>query len=722
MSGVPPALRRAAFLLLLAPLLLAPLTTAGATEAALELADPQPALVISEITPAAPGPGSTISVRGTVRSPAPLAPGTTVAVRVGRSPLGSRTQLDRHSNVPAAAGRGDARIEVPAGVTEAPFSLEIAADSLSLRGFGVYPLSVTATGPGLPATTVGTYLPWTPANAGVAPTRFVWLWPLIDQPHRDPEGAFFDRSLVESLQNGRLARLLELPRSGPGAAPVTWVVDPQLLEDVRELRDGYRVRSGPPTAPVENGPVAGTAEPSPDASQGPEVEVAARWLAAYDAAVGSAPAFTVPYADPDISAVARAGQVQALARAKDRAHALLRGPADSPAPRTAAPLAWPADGLLTPEGADAAAATGIRTFVLQAAALPAGEILTYTSDAHTAVSTPSGPATVLVPDPVLSELVSRPTRDDGGNATAALIRQRFLAETAMVTAERPSDSRTVVIAPPHRWNVQSTVTAELLTLIEGIPWMNWTTVGEVAASTEAPTLSELVYPATAAGAELPAGHLSEVADFEADARELGSMVQDDGEMLDGYLAYGLRLRSAALREAPAAPGPSRPSPGPSRGEALLAGRQLLDQYQSGVRIVSSPVTLGASDGPIPVTVVNDLSVPVRVRVELAPRGPRLLVQDIPEVTVAAGRKAQVNVPSFGLANGAVVVDAQLRTPTGYPLGSPVPIPVGITNVGAWGTYLTVGGAVMFILAALVRGLRRFRASRASAAGDVPASI
>lgn len=676
-------------------------------------------LIIDQIGPEAAGPGVTVTVRGRVRSAEPPTGPLSISLRVGRTPLGSRGELARQGDAPALPGVPDARVEVPAGQTDAAFALEVPANSLALPGFGVYPMSVTAAGAGAEPVRSSTFLPWAPRDAQVAPTRLIWLWPLVDRPHRDPQGLFFDDDLAASLDGGRLARLLQLPGVGVDAPQVTWVVDPQLLEDARAMRTGYRIRVAGSAAPVRI--PRNSATPSPGRPASPQSEAAGRWLARYDDAVGVRPDYMLPYATPDLSAMVAAGQGDRIVSAFERARALVGADRPGAAGRDAPALVWPVNGLISPAAAEAAVAAGATSMVLHASALPRTETQTFTTDARIRLSTEAGPATVLVPDPVLSDLVARSVSEEPGSGTPALVRQRFLAETAMIAAERPRDSRTVLIAPPQRWEIEGTITPGLLPAIRTIPWLEWAAPDTPPLA--APDLAAAAvpaYPPDARRAQLPQRYLADVAGLEAEARAISTMVDDDGDMLEAYLAYGLRLRSSALRDGSrsAQPRDDTAETGINSARGMLTlGRQLLAEYEQGVRIVSSSVTLGARDGPIPVTVVNTLPVPVRVKVELTPRLPRLVVRDIREVTVAAGRKAQLNVPASGVANGDVVVDAQLMTPSGRRLGPPVPIDVGITNVGAWGSYLTVGGAVMFVLAALVRGGRRVRARRRQQAAE-----
>jgi hypothetical protein len=69
------------------------------------------------------------------------------------------------------------------------------------------------------------------------------LLPLIDRPHRDPTGAFFDDDLVPLLQpGGRLDRVLRFAEnSSLPAGSISLAVDPELLEELDLMSAGYFV-------------------------------------------------------------------------------------------------------------------------------------------------------------------------------------------------------------------------------------------------------------------------------------------------------------------------------------------------------------------------------------------------------------------------------------------------------------------------------------------------
>ena len=97
-------------------------------------------------------------------------------------------------------------------------------------------------GPGASASTLGgdrtlITLPGADAAATVVTVVELSATPRVIKP-----GLFVDEGLTEEL-NGRLAQLLDAARTR------AWVVDPALLDEVRDMADGYRVASENGTQP-----------------------------------------------------------------------------------------------------------------------------------------------------------------------------------------------------------------------------------------------------------------------------------------------------------------------------------------------------------------------------------------------------------------------------------------------------------------------------------------
>lgn len=692
-------------------------------------------IVVSSLSPSAPQRGELLTVSGTVRSTVKdILRGARVRARVAADPLSTRDALES-----AAAGTDvltDARSVAPPTQLgdlgpgqRRTFRLLLDTDDLQLgEQWGVYRFSVEvldSTGDRI--ANVDTFLPWMPPQ-GYQPTRVAWVWPLTAQPTAGPTGAFLDDTLGAALApSGRLGRLVTAasnaarqrrashrpkrptyprgttPPPGPQPeqwvpVPVTYAVDPAVVDAARTMSDtghAYQVGSGDKT------------------HNGSHATAAAGFLSTLDATLRTDRYFALPYGDPDIVGLTRAGGVDVITAARSTGVESHLRSAQLPG------VVWPPTGFITPDALDALT---VSTVVLDGDALPfpPGSEPNYTPTAVTTVPKSGGPITALVSDPTLSSVAAQPVT----MSTRALAVQRFLAETAMITREQPSHGRTVVITPPQRWNVAVSAGPSMLQLSGRVPWLAPVTLdtqqlGGAEDATQ-PARSALTYPRSARAAELPQPYLSRVADLYRQARAFRSVLcpaaargAHEPACSPDPVATPIErslfeAASTAFRSAPAA------------GDRLLAATaDRLSALQSKVRITTQgDVTYLSSSGQVPITIANDL--PERVAVELcleAPNTARLRTGGCTLYTIEAHQKRQLNVQASTTTAGVArfPVHAQLRTPRGEVFGGQVELTVHVTKYGAIAVAITVGALVLLLAAVGVRLTRRVLTARRGAA-------
>lgn len=691
-------------LALAAGLLLSAPAVAPPAGAAPTVADGELEVVLEEMVPRFGVPGSALRVVGTVRNQGDEAvEDPVVRLRASRVPVSTRGDVSAIADEGSSARRGFALpdTEVSLGPTLLPggtasFTLTYPLDELRLPRFGVYVVGVqagTRAGGGFRERGLTrTFLPWVPPEQGFRPSRIAWVWPLVDVPVRDGVDAFRDDHLAASMApSGRLAGLV----AAAAGQPVTWTVDPMLLEDAAIMTDGYRLAAG--------GDAGGGAGPEGTPVEGAGAETARAWLEALRAAVsadgGGSEVVALPYATVDANALVDTRLAVDIDRAVRISTPITRrvlGPA------VTGRIAWAASGRVGPQAAAALTTAGVGAVLVSELALPPVAVPSFTPDARERIELPGGAATTLLLfDQQLSVLAGTPATEQGGSLLAE---QRFLAETAMVTAELPSRPRAVVVAPTPLWDPDPAHAAALVRLTTQAPWLRPVTLSEVAAGPpeDAPAVErrELVYPPAAAAAELPAAYLEQVRLFRVALSTLSRVLTEPTPVVDPLSRAALRLESATWRDRVVA-----------RQATLDRVRDRLRSLEASVSLLPTSVTLGSSSAEIPITLVNDLDQPVTVAVELTAQSPRLAVEDTEAVTVGANVQKQVLVPVQARANGEVVVQAQLTSPDGRPLGEPVELQVRVVQYDAVAGWVTGVATAVLLLAAARRLLRRGRDRR-----------
>lgn len=659
----------------------APRTASAAMRAADDTGPVQ--LVVSELAPLVATADADLVLSGTVRntSPDPLT-SVTVQLRVSHQPLAGRSEL---AELAASTERPPGTVlddyvlpvaDVLAAGASAPWRLAVPGDRLGLTAYGVYPIAVECRA-GLPSgerdrvATARTFLPWMDDATRVQPTRVAVLWPVLATPTRGAEPPAGNDAGAAAARAELLGRLDRVVRAGTGGT-LTWVVDGDQLESAAELADGT----------AGGGGTAGTA-PDPEAQA---------WLTRLSDAVRGGDVNAVGYADPDAAALTRARLGRDLSTATSLGPAVAGEIVGRP---VGADLAWPDGGSLDPAGLAAVAQTGARAVVLSDRYAPPEDDLTYTPDAVGSLA--GTDLTAVVSDATLSALLSTPVTAQGG---PVLARQRFLSEVAAVTAERPSDGRSVVVAPTRYLDPDPGYVQGLMAALGSVPWATPATVAALRADPgEGPARRAPSYPATLRAREVPQAQLARARVGRLNLSQLEAVLTRPQPLVDVYERALLRCGSSAWR--------TRTTQGAAFTTSVTG---VIAEARGSVTIVSpGQITLAARSGLIPITVANDLSQPVTVRVGVtAIPSVRLAVTQPEPVTVAPGRRVSVEVPAEAAAVGQVVVEARLLTPDGAPYGPAVTIPVRVTGFGQVAGLVVAGALALLAVALVLRVVRAIR--------------
>jgi Family of unknown function (DUF6049) len=593
--------------------------------------------------------------------------------------------------------------------------------------FGAYPLAIDVRST-LDGSTQTTRLPttvmWVPDGAQYLPTQISWLVPLVDGIHRGAGDTFFDDQLASDLATqGRLGKVLDLTSRAP--VPVTYAVDPALVDDATLMagptsRIGVGAAAGALSSQKPVPSTKATAPPKASASAsapptlylvesggrtatGTGSAAAAAWLASLRSAVDRPRSALIglPYADTDLVAVERAGLNKEIGFARSTGQSALT--ADLGAPSLPS-VVWPVGGVLDEPTLDDLAGDLVDTVVLTDQALPPRDPNAVTG-ARTNLQTASGTVRAVLTDTVLANLLTGSSAVNGGTRA---VEQRFLAETMLITEQRPGLGSSVVIAAPRDWDPSDGFAATLLDDSAAVPWLRGANLGQVIAQpADGVPRNSLVYPDSARGAELrpeTLGPISGLRDaLAACSAILGSSTTET--FINTSSIAILRAESSGLRNKPAR-------------SALIrsAVQAVLDTQTSRVYIVKPGlITLTSRKQKIPITVVNNLPDPVTVQIRLAAvNAARLTVAPQAAFTVPGNQgRHEVLVEVEATTGGRFDVSAQLWTPDANPrpYGAAVPFVLNSTAYGAVALAIFAGAAALVFLLSAVRVFRRVRLAR-----------
>jgi Family of unknown function (DUF6049) len=705
-------LRRTAVFAIPAAILSASLAAGLASAAPAQASPAEPAsaghlsVTIDAMTPSYAAPGATVTVSGTVTNGTrQTQAGLAVRLFTSASHFVTRDEMDSYASTgeaPGLAAAGDPFLfsaSVAPGRT-ASWTASFRVSTQGITTFGVYPVTAQLQDPsGVVISSGQTLLPFWPGSRAAALAsrlKISWLWPLIDQPQQKVcTATLASNGLAGSLsRGGRLSALLGAGASHPGA-DLTWVIDPALLSDVSTMTGRYLVGGQPSCT---------------GAAPKPASAAAARWLAALRKVTSDQPAVLTPYANVDMTALVHHGLTRDLATAYRTGEAVAGSVLHGTFGHD---IAWPPGGsadlsVLT----YLAAAEHVGTVVLNSSAMPPvnADAVFRPDDAVASLKVAGLPMNVLLSDNTLTGILRAGNTSSGTLPanTEFAVRQRFLAETAMIAAEAPDSRRTIVVAPPDDWSPSEALASDLLGETATAPWV---TPAQLTSLSSAPDTERAVprqplLSGKASPGELSPGYLSKV-------RGLGDRVAVYKSMLyKPAPSYTRSLDEALLATESAA----------WRGRRAAQGAALADHLSEYIRnadnkvtfISSGQVPMGGASGLVPVSIQNGLHQAIRVRVvatvaDSPLRTSQLTIghfQDV--VTIPANSPGTVRLPVNSAPQGSTQIKLSLTSADGTPLPfTETSITVLSTRYGRAILFL-IGAAIgVLVLTSLYRAIRRW---------------
>lgn len=768
----PLAVLSSVLLLLVLGLVAAPLSTAtGVAQRPKVAVDPasSTAIGITSISPAVLKPDTPVTLIGTVTNRGTTAIAVPVLhIAIVNDPLDTRSRVERWSNSPERFDRGTEVATAPLTGPVQPgasttYNVTIPAAKLPYNyNLASLPTSLTVT-EGADQTdesvrgSARTYLEWVGGQIS-KPVRVGWVVPLTLPA--DP--ALFGRPGAARNDAWRKA-------IGPGSAidatitslagqPVTWLVDPSMLEpsapsygtvpppaaptptptpstpsstsssstSSTSSTTSERGAASTPGAPSSSTPSASSTGSSTGGSGGtgetpsssstssstsssstapPEDEtpsadpVADLALTLRDrlaASKAQQPVWFLPYSDPDFVALAAATGQTDVASALEREL--------SPALKdigTTVPL-WAAGDLSRQSLLALTATWRTANSTVPTALLSSRQVY---GDPRETTREAGQRLTDRTPVLTYDEILSFFAGTSGGNP--GLRGQRFLAESMAIYQQRPSADRSVLVLAPRTGQATGSQIASIIATTRSAPWL---------ATVAAPTLQREAQQATAStsvaarpaqpftpqvGAPITAVNRAHINADLTLVDDLGDILVESDDLVQGWhQAYG-ELASTRWRGRAAA-----------YADVLTTHSDAIRAIPKNIKVTPSSVNFFTDSGNITVTVVNELARPVHnLQLSLEPRRFQLRVDEQPRpVSLRADSRSSVRVPVTAQAAGQVPVDAILTTPRGTALGTPpdkpVQLNINVRPTGSWIYWVLGIVASLILVIGLLRSLRR----------------
>jgi hypothetical protein len=582
------------------------------------------------------------------------------------------------------------------------YKLTVPRSSLPFDGPGVYWLGVHVLGTSDEGRLPGadgrarTFIASMPERRPL--TTMSLVVPLRAQVRRTADGRLANLPVWTRrfAEDGRLSRLVALDSTAPDV-PVSWVVDPAVLEAARSVAEGdppFDITPTPqpgdnqesptpsPSGPLSESPDAGSSDDSPapeeELSQlSPEAQDASTWLRDFKDLAAQHTVLTLPYGDVDVASLLRNGYDGTYTRANQLSELAMQELG-----MDGRPVVAPADGLL-PDAALEKLDPATTLLLSQRAAV---------SDA-TVVRPAKGPDAVLTSDVA---------RIGGPGPTppfdALALRQRILAEAAVHGLTGDPD-QPLVVSTPDLWDPGAEwQSASFFTGLD-VPWLRTIDLPLAIALSHPEKYDHLLrYSRVARKREVPTANLRATRDLNASGTVLATLLTRN-DTIDAQVGRAAMLGSStAARKAPR--------------EALALTQRISDKVHhllGEVSVEGSPlVTMSSEAGNFSVTVVNGLDEPVTVGIQAKTGTDELQIRSPDLVSLGAGQRASVRLAVRATGTGVHSVRIVPTTKDGHPLGQATRVKVRSSQVG-FVIWLIIGtGAVVFVVAIGARILRRVR--------------
>ncbi|MCB2413399.1 DUF6049 family protein [Demequina sp. TTPB684] len=398
-------------------------------------------------------------------------------------------------------------------------------------------------------------------------------------------------------------------------------------------------------------------------------------------------AYTLPIGNLDVTSVAHAGAPALLDAAVAESREL-------------SSLSWIAVAAAA-DDATAALTTNAGAVAILADAKWAGA---QPSTASVVTAEPVGEvalAPVVLPHLDLSlALASQPPSHPATNATVL----------ALAALNAGQGNTSVVIAPGDSWVVDGTRPSQAIDALLDAPFVTATPLTAALSAPDRPAvdLPESLASEADAGSELAVGAVS--------ALDRLSVMATAADAPSKMVADAQRAVWSSMSL------PDRADPERRRAEFDEAMAQAEAVIKAVTVTSGTSLNLVSSSGQVPVTVRNDLDVPVTLRVAMMSRSPILLTKAQPTATVDAGTEATVLVPVNAVSNGDVKVTVALRNEEGQTVAVAETLRVRVR--AQWGNAATgifTAGLAVLLIAGIVRTARRGRKDtrvRPTSADDV----
>ena len=516
-------------------------------------------------------------------------------------------------------------------------------------------------------------MPYLPDRNSVNPIGMTVFWPVSSPPLRDGNGILLDETVPNSMTgNGRLRNILNAGRSNS----VVWLLDPNLLDLAEKASKGYLVKT------------------SDENVNGIYQNEIGTWFNELRTAVAANERYSLTYANADLASMNRSKATSAFEQSVTIAKVITENRLGFTVGGT---VLFQDNFPVNKTVIGKANSLGTNIVVLPDTALSPIAGTNFTPSGTTTVETPNGRVKVFLLDSLLSNLSLNIVENA---AQTSLQRQRLLSDTLLIALQLPNSERNIFVSPPTYWEPSS---EGAFVFAEGLlraPWViraeAWQVLLKDVSTVER---DDFLDTQESRNQELSNDQMTRLKRGQSLLAQLTGLFQQPGVINEEFATAILRAGSQYWQNAPS-----------QARDFINDINQTLQKSRDNVRILAgNSVVLPSDKGPIPITIANDFSEPVIVKLT-ATGNPefRFKADEIEPITVEANSKFSLSLNASVSGTSAVDVTVQLFTRDGFKYGEPKIISVRSAAYSTVATYVTGFAFGALILLSALSIYRRIR--------------
>jgi hypothetical protein len=339
-----------------------------------------------------------------------------------------------------------------------------------------------------------------------------------------------------------------------------------------------------------------------------------------------------------------------------------------------------------------------QAIIIDSRLVPLTNLVNYTTSTRISAGSLSLAETktpLLIADTQLTSLFEpvAPESNLSDEAAALQVRQQLASDLTMIALERPSTKVTVLAAPPTDWGASELVARSAASALVDGPWVKLVTLQDAIGLAPDNSPRQNASPKDL-------GKKQQLRPRQVSLLKQGQSRLEKLNSITSTPSLELGELGAALARGLSKSWVSQPKLG--RELTTTITNKIEKKYQ-GVAVITSPeITLTGQLGALPVTVTNELDVPVRVNLSAeTPSGASLDLDAARNIVIEANQVSSLDIPIEVQARINAPISLFLVNAEGQRIGASAEVSIRTTAYSQVAQWISIVSLVLLVILAAV---------------------